>query len=112
MKLISDEDLHVGTLAGYSSRLEAGVPKEITIPVVIEAALQLGARIYDEPIETPIPQNEVTALTTILEKIMDEGDPKNFRADGYPKAAAVNTAAGRNVPREEREEAWDSILNS
>jgi len=43
---------------------------------------------------------------------MDEGDPKNFRADGYPKAAAVNTAAGRNVPREEREEAWDSILNS
>ena len=51
-------------------------------------------------------------LVTCLEKMMDEGYPRNFKADGYPKAAAVNKALGRTVGTDAREVAWESILNS
>ena len=51
-------------------------------------------------------------LVTALEKLMDEGDPKNFKQDGYPKAAVVNKLVGRTVGSDEREAAWESILNS
>ena len=38
--------------------------------------------------------------------------PKNFKADGYPKAAAVNRAMGKTIDTDAREAAWESILNS
>ena len=55
---------------------------------------------------------EARARMAVLEKMMDEGDPKNFKTDGYPKAAAVNKALGRTVDTDAREAAWESILNS
>jgi hypothetical protein len=43
---------------------------------------------------------------------MDEGDPKNFKTNGHPKAAVVNKAMGETIGTDEREAAWESILNS
>jgi hypothetical protein len=43
---------------------------------------------------------------------MDEGDPKKFKADGYPKAAVVNKVMGKTIDTDTREAAWESILNS
>ena len=68
-----------------------------------------------EVLEIVVPEVSVqlnTTLVTVLEKLMDEGDPKNFKTDGYPKAAAVNKALGRTVDTDSREAAWESILNS
>ena len=47
-----------------------------------------------------------------VEKLMDEGDPKNFKTNGHPKAAVVNKAMGETIGTDEREAAWESILNS
>ena len=61
-------------------------------------------------VQEPVQLDE--ELVTCLEKMMDEGDPKNFKTDGYPKAAAVSKALGRTVDTDAREAAWESILNS
>lgn len=66
---------------------------------------------FEEVVEVEAPSLDAD-LVTALEKLMDEGDPKNFKQDGYPKAAVVNKIAGRTVGTDEREAAWDSILNS
>ena len=115
LTVISNIDMHVAANSGHTAILKANEPQELRDEVA-EAALAKGAKLVVEPV-TPVKveepaQDKTTALVTVLEKMMDEGDPKNFKADGYPKAAAVNAAAGRNVPSEEREAAWDSILNS
>jgi len=107
--------MHVAANSGHTAILKANEPQELRDEVA-EVALAKGAKLVIDSvtpakIEEPA-QDETTALVTVLEKMMDEGDPKNFKADGYPKAAAVNAAVGRNVPSEEREAAWDSILNS
>lgn len=122
MKIVSRESLRVTTLGGTAVLFDAGVPREISEEIGL-LAIQMGAQKYDEKfveeeaavdavfeevVETPV----TSELVTALEKMMDEGDPKNFKADGFPKATAVNKALGRTVPSDEREAAWESILNS
>ena len=103
---------------------QAGVPREIADEIGL-LAIQMGAKEYNDKyveeekaeiaefeevaIETAQPNED---LVTCLEKMMDEGDPKNFKADGYPKAAAVNKAMGKTIDSDAREAAWESILNS
>jgi len=105
---------------------EAGVPREIADEVGL-LAIQMGAKeyndkyveeqnaeeaVFEEVIEVQSSVQIDDELVTCLEKMMDEGDPKNFKTDGYPKAAAVNKALGRTVDTDAREAAWESILNS
>ena len=129
MKIVSKESLRVTTLGGTAVLFEAGVPREISAEIGL-IAIQMGAKEYDEKkieeseaedavfekIEEVAPQKPSVPvddeLVTFLEKMMDEGDPSNFKADGYPKAAAVNKALGRTVDTDAREAAWESILNS
>ena len=124
MKIVCSEDLRVTTMGGTAVLFEAGVPREIAEEIGL-LAIQMGAKEYnDKYVEEQNAEEavfeevveaapEVTSdLVTLLEKMMDEGDPKNFKADGYPKAAAVNKAIGRTVTTDEREAAWESILNS
>ena len=70
--------------------------------------------VSDEP-EVAIEQ-EVAApdsgLVAVMDGLIDEGDPENFKADGTPKAAVVNKAAGRTVSTSEREVAWQEALNT
>ena len=130
MKIVSKESLRVTTLGGTAVLFEAGVPREISAEIGL-IAIQMGAKEYNEKYveerdaeiavfeeieETIATQNSSVSvddeLVTCLEKMMDEGDPRNFKADGYPKAAAVNKALGRTVDTDAREVAWESILNS
>jgi hypothetical protein len=124
MKIVSSEALRVCTTGGTVVLFEPGVPRTIADEIGL-LAIQMGAKeynnkyveeqnaeeaVFEEVVEAA---PEVTSdLVTLLEKMMDEGDPKNFKADGYPKAAAVNKAIGRTVTTDEREAAWESILNS
>jgi hypothetical protein len=125
MKIVSEQPLRVATLGGTVVLFEAGVPREIADEVGL-LAIQMGAKEFDtkyvEERDAEIADFEeitdvpevvyVEDLVTLLEKMMDEGDPKNFKADGYPKAAAVNKALGRTVTTDERVAAWESVLNS
>lgn len=124
MKIVSSEALRVCTNGGTVVLFEPGVPRTIADEIGL-LAIQMGAKEYnDKYVEEQNAEEavfeevveaapEVTSdLVTLLEKMMDEGDPKNFKADGYPKAAAVNKAIGRTVTTDEREAAWESILNS
>jgi len=124
MKIVSSESLRVTTMGGTAVLFEAGIPREIADEVGL-LAIQMGAKEYndkyveevtaevaefEEVVEEAIQPSE--DLVTVLEKMMDEGDPKNFKADGYPKAAAVNKAMGETIDTDAREAAWVSILNS
>jgi len=126
MKIVSSEPLRVTTLGGTAVLFEAGVPREIADEIGL-LAIQMGAKEYnDKYVEeesaeiadfeeaTVIPESTQLdeELVTTLEKMMDEGEPKNFKADGYPKAAAVNKAMGETIDSDTREAAWVSILNS
>jgi|TARA_B110000967_G_scaffold162990_1_gene169723 hypothetical protein len=131
MKIVSSESLRVTTLGGTAVLFEAGIPRDIADEIGL-LAIQMGAKEYniknvkeveaevadfEEVIDTAIDEVfEVktmdTNLVTTLEKMMDEGDPKNFKADGYPKAAVVNKAMGETIDSDAREAAWESILNS
>lgn len=126
MKIVSSEPLRVTTLGGTAVLFEAGVPREIADEIGL-LAIQMGAKEYndkvveeetaevvefEEEIAVQEPAQLDEELVTCLEKMMDEGDPKNFKTDGYPKAAAVNKALGRTVDTDAREAAWESILNS
>lgn len=125
MKIVSSEDLRVTTMGGTAVLFEAGVPREISEEIGL-LAIQQGAKelkgstVVEDEIDVSVAE-EVTVeetvqldseLVTVLEKMMDEGNPDNFKADGYPKAAAVNKAVGRTVDTDAREAAWESILNS
>ena len=131
MKIVSSESLRVTTLGGTAVLFVAGVPRDIADEIGL-LAIQMGAKEYNiknvkeveaevaefqEVVDTAIDEVfEVktmdTNLVTTLEKMMDEGDPKNFKADGYPKAAVVNKAMGETIDSDAREAAWESILNS
>lgn len=126
MKIVSKESLRVTTLGGTAVLFEAGVPREIADEIGL-LAIQMGAKeynekyveerdaeiaVFEEIIEEVPPVETSSDLVTALEKMMDEGDPKNFKADGYPKAAVVNKVMGRTIGTDEREAAWESILNS
>jgi hypothetical protein len=129
MKIVSQKLLRVATLGGSAVIFYPGVPKAIADEIGL-LAIQMGAQEYNEikieerkaevavfdKIEGVVTQKSSVLiddeLVTFLEKMMDEGDPNNFKADGYPKAAAVNKALGRTVDTDAREVAWESILNS
>lgn len=122
MKIISDKPLRVATLGGTVVLFEAGVMREIADEVGI-LAIQMGAKEYNdkyvEEAEAEIADFEEVeepktdeALIEVLQKLMELGNPEDFKADGSPKAAVVNRAVGRTVRSEEREEAWEIALNS
>jgi len=137
MRVISDVDLRVAMTSGAVIQLQAGVEREIADEVGV-VAMQMGARMVDgdAPAPAPAPQkpddhwsDEVSALTTdddpdlnvvldsveelvtIIETIVSEGDPKNFKADNSPKAAIINKLAKRKVTTAEREAAWQIYLD-
>lgn len=126
MKIVSSEALRVCTNGGTVVLFEPGVPRTIADEIGL-LAIQMGAKeyndkyveeqnaeeaVFEEVIDVQSSVQIDDELVTCLEKMMDEGDPKNFKTDGYPKAAAVNKALGRTVDTDAREAAWESILNS
>ena len=136
MRVVSDTDLRVAMLSGTVVLFEAGVEREIADEVGM-VAMQMGARLIEgsAPVEEKLDDHwsdEVAALTTdedpdinealtaqdsveeivaVIETIVSEGDPKNFKTDNSPKAAAINKLAKRKVTTAEREAAWQIYLD-
>ena len=116
MKVVSEQELRIATLSGAVVLLQPGVEREIADEIGF-IALQMGAKQVEGPVvevsdadyETPVDMDEVVA---VMEDLITEGDPQNFKADGTPKAAVVNKLAGRNVQTSERLAAWETALNS
>ena len=114
MKVVSEKALRVTTLDGAAVLFEPGVAKTVSDTIGLlalqQGATQVGAEKTPEPEVLEIP--ETNELVDNLITLMTEGDPKNFKKDGTPKAAVVNALAGRTVTTEEREAAWEEALRS
>ena len=119
MKIISDKDLFISTLDGAAVRLTAGVPREVSETIGL-LALQQGARdcskaAPEKPVEPEVEEESTgpdPQLVEALERLIELGNPEDFKADDTPKAAVVNRAVGRTVRTDEREAAWEIALNS
>lgn len=122
MKVVCDKDLRVSTLSGAVVLFKAGEPREVSDSIG-SIAMTMGARQVAEakPASEPAQEIELTIesevdtsedLLEVMEKLVDKGDPEDFKSDGTPKAAAVNRVAGRTVRTEEREKSWEAFLNS
>jgi len=115
MKIVSKEPLRVAMLSGAVVLFEAGVPREVGDEIG-KIALTMGAEIVGDAL-TPEVESEPSAedqkpLVEVMDEIINTANPDDFKADGTPKATAVNKYAGRTVPTNEREEAWQQALNS
>ena len=120
MKVISDKEVRVATLGGAVVLFAAGVEREVSEEIGL-LAMQMGAKeVSGTAAEEEVAPEEGSAesaepdpdLVAVMESLMSEGDPENFKADGTPKASAVNKAAGRTVSTLEREIAWQEALNT
>lgn len=117
MKIISKEPLRVATLSGAVVLFEAGVAREVgdeigKIALTMGAEIAGGAAKVDpEPEPEPVAEEE-KPLVEVMNEIINAANPDDFKADGTPKATAVNKYAGRTVPTTERERAWEQALNS
>lgn len=102
---------------GAKSKKESVKIEETTL-VSIRARDEDGHFIADDP-STPdvdeafveVAVGDVTEVVVAIEKLVSDGDPANFKKNGEPKAAAINSAVGRTVAPEERTKAWDQVIN-
>lgn len=113
MKVVSENALRVTTLDGAAVLFEPGVAREVSETIGL-LALQQGAKQIDGKTVEAAPKetSDADELVNLLVTLMTEGDPKDFKKDGTPKANVVNTLAGRTVSGEEREAAWEAALRS
>lgn len=125
MKVIADQEIRVATLSGAAVLFEPGVEREVSDEIGL-LALQMGARQVGTITRTVAPATPVEAsdveafeevktlddVVTGIEKLVEKADPEDFKADGTPKASAVNRVVGRNVSTEDREAAWEAFLKS
>lgn len=130
MKVIADQEIRVATLSGACVLFLPGVEREVSDEIGL-LALQLGAKQVGvakepEPVAKPVAQPEAKAadveafeefktlddVINGIEKIVQFADPEDFKADGTPKASAVNRVVGRTVSTEDREAAWEAFLHS
>ena len=136
MRIVSGKDLRIATLSGAVVLLKAGEPRTVS-HTIGAIALQIGARQVEDiegvvekaPLEIQITET-ITDVDTLvvepeettdvvdleliaaLERLIEMGNPQDFKSDGSPKAAIVNRAVGRTVRSDEREQAWEIALNS
>lgn len=125
MKVISDQDLRVATLTGAVVLFKAGVEREVSDEIGL-IAIQSGAKqvgdsaptaevVVEETVTVAVEEPAVEPSTDLIDAmnaLIEQANPDDFKADGSPKAAAVNRVAGRTVQQDEREQAWEQALNS
>ncbi len=130
MKVIADQEIRVATLSGACVLFLPGVEREVSDEIGL-LALQQGAKQVTtdkkpEPAAEPlgitidnVPSVEefekvhtLDDVITGIEKLVESGDPDDFKSDGAPKAAALNRVVGRTVSTEDREAAWEAFLHS
>jgi hypothetical protein len=134
VKVVSSAEIRVATLSGAVVIFYPGEEREVADEIGL-LALQLGAKhVGITTVEPPPPPasgavhkvevkdtpdveafQEVAVLDDVvagIEKLVEQANPEDFKADGTPKASAVNRVVGRTVSTEDREAAWDAFLKS
>jgi hypothetical protein len=111
MKIISKEPLRVATLSGAVVLFEAGVEREVGDEIG-KIALTMGAEMVGYSSKAKPKSEARKTLVEIMNEIISDENPDNFKANGTPKAAVVNRYAGHTVSTAEREEAWEQALNA
>jgi hypothetical protein len=136
VKVIADQEIRVATLSGACVLFLPGVEREVSDEIGL-LALQMGARQADvlklpdpivakpssikvttEPASKTVEVEAFEEFKTLddvingMEKLVQFADPEDFKADGTPKASAVNRVVGRTVSTEDREAAWEAFLHS
>ena len=129
MKVISEKEIRVAITSGAAAFFYPGFEKNISDELGL-LALQMGAKEVRETekqapaeiqitIEEEVPVVEESVshevdpkLIECLEQLIEEGDPANFKADGGPKSQVVNKLMSRTVVSDERDAAWEQVLNS
>jgi hypothetical protein len=130
VKVIADQEIRVATLSGACVLFFPGIEREVSDEIGL-LALQQGAKQVTEgrkpePVAKPEPVKAVDVpaveefeevrtlddVITGIEKLVEGGDPEDFKADGTPKASALNRVVGRQVSTEDREAAWEAFLHS
>lgn len=126
MRVIADKPIRVTALSGVVITLQPNVERtvsdEIGILLLQEGATQIGKEESATSVAAPAAAEEAVAEapladdgSDILEAIanlVEVGDPNDFKADGTPKAAALNKVVGRSTTVAEREAAWSEFLNT
>ncbi|MDP6584417.1 MAG: hypothetical protein QF535_07155 [Anaerolineales bacterium] len=139
MIIVSTKDLRIATDWGAVVLLFANEPRELAEPISL-LALQMGAKeVGQKPLHTitekvrardedgqyigddlSTPEineawtekkSDVSDVVVVMEKLIKEGNPENFKTNGTPKAAVINKALGRVIKTAEREAAWEAALN-
>lgn len=125
MKIISEKELRVTTLAGAAVVFQAGEPITVSSEIGL-LAIQAGAKEYNvkyvEEVEAVVADFEeieevqevanAEEVVVALRRLIEEADPNSFKNDGTPKAQTVSKLVGRTVRTEEREAAWELALNT
>ena len=140
MKIIANEDMYISTTWGASIRLYAGEPKEVGDDIGYVALQQgakeikdnetseesfaekvgvitdvevieiQDAEVIEEVEETVFEEDREGKLEAAMKQIMDNGDPKDFTAEGLPKQSIIKSAFGEQITSEERDEVWAKII--
>ena len=139
MLIVSDKDLRIATTWGAVILLSADEPRELSDQISL-LAFQMGAKevgqkplhtitekvrtrnedgryIGDDPSTPNIDEawtekkSDVSDVVIVMEKLIKEGNPEDFKTNGTPKAAVINKAVGRVIKTAERESAWEAALN-
>ena len=133
MKVIADQEIRVATLSGACVLLMPNVEREVSEEIGF-LALQMGAKqvgelaptvaltetvyttAYDTQVSIQIIESEdvqpADDVMTGIEQLVTSANPDDFKADGTPKASALNRVVGRTVTTNEREAAWEAFINS
>lgn len=122
MTVVADEVIRIATLHGAVVILQPGVEKTLSESLGLEA-LKAGAKQVSKAGEEAVPAPPVEEEPELSEPspgdvlkgimdLVDLSDPRDFKGDGAPKAAALNRVVGRVVRTDEREAAWEAFLNS
>ena len=122
--------MYISTTWGASIRLYAGEPKEVgddigivaiqqgakevknddTPSLVVEAEIIEEAEVIEEVEEVVFEGDREGKLEAAMKQIMDNGDPKDFTAEGLPKQSIIKSAFGEQITSEERDEVWAKII--
>jgi hypothetical protein len=125
VKVIADREIRVATLSGACVLFQPNVEREVSDEIGL-LALQQGARqsgttkliqetvTQTDEIDFEVPEDPKLNEDVIeaIEKFVESANPDDFKADGTPKASALNRVVGRTVSTDEREAAWEEFIKS
>lgn len=124
---VSNRDIVVTSLQGYSIRFDKGVPTHV--PKVMHAEVMEkgilpcddgGATLSIDKVEDPKPKPKVLlapedpaeraeAIRVVIEALAERNSPKDFSAGGVPTSKAVTAALGWSADAQEIRPVWDAF---